>query len=99
MSKPRIDAEAESKGRAPAREAEPLPTGVDALLGKAQLCIALGTSLRKLQGMIAAGEFPQPDFRVGQNTRWTVSTFNAWVAARKAAGPNRSDATARPGKR
>jgi len=85
MAEPKSKAPA--KGRAVVRELLPLPPGVDALLGKAQLCSAMGASLRKFQGMLSAGEFPAPDTYLGQNPRWSVSTFNAWVAARKAAGP------------
>jgi predicted DNA-binding transcriptional regulator AlpA len=64
------------------RPPPPLPPGCEALLGKAQLCAALGVSLRKLQGMLSAGEFPAADLRLGAHPRWRVATLNAWVEAR-----------------
>lgn len=57
-----------------------LPTGCDALLSPAQVLFALGdVCRRKLSGMIARGEFPGPDCKVGKSPRWRVSAFNAWV--------------------
>jgi predicted DNA-binding transcriptional regulator AlpA len=59
------------------RPPPPLPAGFEALLGA-----ALGVSLRKLQGMLSAGEFPPADLRLGAHPRWRVATLNAWVEAR-----------------
>lgn len=56
-----------------------LPNSTEALLGKAQICFAVGVSVRTLQSMLAAGEFPKPDTHIGKFPRWRVATFNAWV--------------------
>lgn len=66
----------------PTKEAPPLPNFSEALLGKAQICFALGVSLRTLQSMISTGEFPKHDGYVGKFPRWRVVTFNAWVRKR-----------------
>lgn len=64
-------------------EAPPLPASVDALLGPAQVCVALGLSVRKLNGMVSAGEFPGPDLRLGDRSpRWRSSTVNRWIEER-----------------
>jgi hypothetical protein len=59
-----------------------IPPGAEALLGKAQICAALGISLRTLQSMLAAGEYPPADTRIGLFPRWRVATHNAWIDAR-----------------
>jgi predicted DNA-binding transcriptional regulator AlpA len=63
----------------PTKEAPPLPAISEAMLGKAQICFALGVSLRTLQSMISTGEFPKHDTHIGKFPRWRVVTFNAWV--------------------
>lgn len=64
------------------KQPPPLPPGCDALLGKAQLCFALDISIRSLQSMLSAGEFPPPDTRLGVCPKWRVGTLNAWIAER-----------------
>lgn len=64
------------------RPAPSLPTGCESLLGKAQICFAVGVSLRTFQGMLAAGEFPPPDTRVGKFPRWRTETLNDWIRRR-----------------
>lgn len=61
------------------KEAPPLPAISEALLGKSQICFALGVSLRTLQSMLSTGEFPKSDAHIGKFPRWRVATFNAWV--------------------
>lgn len=58
---------------------EPLPAGALALLSKAQIAELIGICVRKLESMIAAGEYPKPDMRVGRLPRWRTETHNAWV--------------------
>jgi excisionase family DNA binding protein len=41
---------------------------------------SLGTGRRTLERLIASGQFPGPDYRVGRCPRWTRSTVEAWVA-------------------
>jgi hypothetical protein len=49
----------------------PLPTSVSGLLNKQQVCEAPGgCSTRKLDLMIAAGEFPHANSNLGRNPRW-----------------------------
>jgi predicted DNA-binding transcriptional regulator AlpA len=61
-----------------------IPPGCEALLSNAQVAAALSVSVRKVQEMISAGEFPRCDFRIGDSPRWRVGTVNAWVEARAA---------------
>jgi predicted DNA-binding transcriptional regulator AlpA len=58
----------------------PLPASVVGLMNKHQVCDALGgCSTKKLDLMRKAGEFPQPDARLGRHPRWSVELVNAWV--------------------
>jgi predicted DNA-binding transcriptional regulator AlpA len=59
-----------------------LPASANALLGKKQLCYALGVGLRKFQEMLATGEFPKADTRLGKLPRWHVKTLNEWIDRR-----------------
>lgn len=61
------------------KQAPDLPNNTEALLGKAQICFAVGVSVRTLQSMLASGEFPKPDTHIGKFPRWRVATFNTWV--------------------
>lgn len=61
------------------KEVPPIPNFSEALLGKAQICFALGVSLRTFQTMLSSGEFPKSDTHIGKFPRWRVVTFNAWV--------------------
>ncbi len=69
----------EPRGKKPRGEPPQLPSGCEALLTKAQICAALGVSLRTLQGMVSGGEFPREDLRLGVLPRWRVRTLNAWI--------------------
>ena len=64
------------------REAPPLPTGCEAMLAKADVVAALRISVRHLDEMIAAGEYPRPDTHLGRNPRWRRETHDRWVRAR-----------------
>lgn len=58
----------------------PPPASVFGVMNRKQVCQALGgISVRKLSMMISASEFPRPDFRIGESTRWSVTMFNEWV--------------------
>lgn len=59
-----------------------LPPGCDALMGRQQLALALDISVRTLQSMISAGEFPGPDTRLGPSPKWRLGTLNSWIADR-----------------
>jgi predicted DNA-binding transcriptional regulator AlpA len=59
-----------------------LPPGLDSLLSRKQVCVALGgLSMRSFERMVSSGEFPSLDMRVGSMPRWKVSTFNRWIDA------------------
>jgi predicted DNA-binding transcriptional regulator AlpA len=77
-----VKAKSKAKPAEKAKSPAPLPAGCEALLSRAQICVALGMSMRKFQGMLSAGEFPRADLRLGGNPRWRVATLNAWVEAR-----------------
>lgn len=65
-----------------ARKAPPaIPPGCDALLSNAQVAAVLSVSIRTVQYMVASGEFPKCDFKIGDSPRWRVKTVNAWVEA------------------
>jgi predicted DNA-binding transcriptional regulator AlpA len=78
----------------PRRKAEPVGFTVEkvvylpqaeALLTRQQVARLLSISLRSLASMIARGEYPKADVRLGpQQPRWRVATHDAWV--RKRAG-------------
>lgn len=59
-----------------------LPQGCLSLLSKQQIGFAIGVSVRTLEGMIASGDFPPADTRVGAFPRWRVETLNAWIDGR-----------------
>lgn len=59
-----------------------VPPGTQGLLGKAQICALLGVSLRTFQGMLASGDYPKADTRLGAFPRWSVEHHNAWIAER-----------------
>lgn len=63
-----------------------LPPGCEALLGKRQICFAVGVSARTFDSMVSAGQFPKPDARVGALPKWHVDTLNGWIR-RKCAKP------------
>jgi predicted DNA-binding transcriptional regulator AlpA len=58
-----------------------VPAAVDALMNKAQVAAALVISIRKLEQMVSAGDFPRPFPLPGSEMpRWTSSTVNEWIA-------------------
>ncbi|AGA28740.1 helix-turn-helix transcriptional regulator [Singulisphaera acidiphila] len=64
------------------REILALPADCQTLLSKAQVAAALSLSVRKVEEMISAAEFPKPDLRItGNLPRWRVGTLNAWIDA------------------
>jgi hypothetical protein len=73
----------------PPKPPEPLPPGCEALLSKEQIRRAIGVSLRTLNSMIAAGQYPRADVKIGLFPRWRVATHNAWVegVCARAKGP------------
>ena len=80
---------AKKKTAGPPPAAPPsLPPGCEALLGKKQICFAIGVSARTFDSMVSAGQFPKPDTKVGLFPRWQVATLNAWIA-RKCAKPEK----------
>ena len=76
------DTKPEAKPKREKKPAPPVPAGCEALLGKAQVCAALGISLRTFQSMMASGDYPKPDIRLGAFPRWRVASHNAWIEAR-----------------
>ena len=59
---------AKARGRAnqDAERPEPLiPAGAAALLDRRAVCRLLGVGLSKLHGMIATGDYPGPDVKMG----------------------------------
>jgi hypothetical protein len=81
------------KEKAP-KEYPPLPPSLMGLLNKKQVCLALGAiSIRSLDEMISAGEFPRADKRVGRRPRWSVALVNLWVHD-LAAGPDLANVVA-----
>lgn len=63
-----------------------VPPSADALLEPAAVAKLLGVSRAKLKTMVAAGDYPQCDVRVGANSpRWTTVVHNAWIRAKAGA--------------
>lgn len=67
---------------APTRPPATPPAGAESLMSLAQIGAALGVSGRKVEKMVAAGEYPPADTSIGNLRRWRVGTHNAWLAAR-----------------
>lgn len=63
------------------------PPAVDPgdLMNKVQVADKLGVSTRKLDKMIAAGEFPAGSYALGRSPRWTTAGVNEWINAAFAA--------------
>lgn len=70
------------RGKAAPKQAVPLPPNCEAFVGKAQICFALGVSLRTFATMRSSGEFPDPDAHLGNLPRWRVETLNRWIRRR-----------------
>jgi predicted DNA-binding transcriptional regulator AlpA len=68
----------------PTVEAKPIrvPTGLEVLLSRGAIAAALDVSVRHLDGMIAAGNYPRPDTHLGKLPRWHRETHDAWVRRR-----------------
>lgn len=60
----------------------PLPTGTEALLSRRQIADAIGVSVGMVKKLVATGDYPQPDTKIGALPRWLVATHNAWVKGR-----------------
>lgn len=45
--------------------------------GKQQVCEYLGVSSRRLEGLVAAGEFP-PSVRLGKRAYWSAGVVRRW---------------------
>jgi predicted DNA-binding transcriptional regulator AlpA len=75
------------KGDGGRRKLPPVPlppaNSCEALMTKADVCAALRISLRALDGMISAGDYPAHDTKLGpQQPRWRRATHDAWIVAR-----------------
>jgi predicted DNA-binding transcriptional regulator AlpA len=70
------------RGKASRRDAPALPPGCEAFVGKAQICFALGVSVRTFSKMCGADEFPKPDAYIGIFPRWRMETLNRWIRQR-----------------
>lgn len=53
---------------------------LEPLYDRVSVAAALGCKVRTIDRMIAAGEFPKPDLRVGRLPRWRQSTIAEWIA-------------------
>ena len=56
-----------------------LPPALDEPMTKDQVAAALKLTKRTLDGMIAAKEFPAPDFYLERSGRYRTTTINAWI--------------------
>ena len=56
------------------------PTTFDPLLSIGDLAKFLNVGRRTLERMIAGGEFPKSDIRIGKMPRWNRMTVAAWIA-------------------
>jgi predicted DNA-binding transcriptional regulator AlpA len=73
------DAKTKKTG-APTAPAVP-PPGAEKLIDRAAIIEALGISERNHIGMVAAGEYPAPDLKIGRLVRWRTATHNEWIDA------------------
>lgn len=55
------------------------PGGLDGLLSSRSVCGLLDTSDRNLRRLVASGEFPPPDRRLGRGLRWKCSTVQVFL--------------------
>lgn len=56
-----------------------LPPHVAAIFDAHDLMGLLGIKDAKFREMITTGEFPRPDFLIGNLRRWRRETYNEWV--------------------
>lgn len=61
------------------RAAPAIPTGCEAMMSRADVAAALRISVRHLDAMIGASEYPRPDTHLGRAPRWRRVTHDAWV--------------------
>lgn len=62
------------------KTANPAPAALEPLFDRVSVAAALGCKARTIDRMIAAGEFPKADLRVGRLPRWRQSTVADWIA-------------------
>ena len=55
------------------------PGGLDGLLSSRSVCNLLDTSDRNFRRLVASGEFPPPDRRLGRGLRWKHSTVQGFL--------------------
>lgn len=81
-----MKATANAKPRAKPKETLPImftvPPGTSGLLSKYQVAALLSIGMTMFKGMVATGEYPPADVRLGKLARWKVDTHNEWVASR-----------------
>lgn len=64
------------------KKTRPVIGNVESMMSRADVADALRVSVRHLDGMIAASEYPQPDTHFGRAPRWDRETHNRWVRQR-----------------
>src|SRR5271166_4219646 len=58
---------------------QPLPLGMEPMLGIDDLAALLRCSRRLIERMRSAGKVPPPDLRVGRMPRWRAETIRQWI--------------------
>ena len=66
--------------------------GLDGLLSSRSVCNLLDTSDRNLRRLVASGEFPPPDRRLGRGLRWKHSTVQGFLDGNGSSSENGSTA-------
>lgn len=64
------------------------PGGLDGLLSSRTVCELLDTSDRNLRRLVASGEFPPPDRRLGRGLRWKHSTVQGFLDGNESGSEN-----------
>lgn len=64
------------------KQPRPVVGNVESMMSRADVADALRVSVRHLDGMIGANEYPQPDTYLGRAPRWDRETHNLWVRKR-----------------
>lgn len=57
-----------------------MSTTIDSLLSISDIASILNVCQRTLERMIAGGEFPRSDLRIGKLPRWSRATVSEWIA-------------------
>lgn len=65
-----------AKPRKPAPE---IPAAATQLLDARQAAHLLRVSIREFWRILAAGEYPPADIKIGRLPRWRVATHNSWI--------------------